>query len=52
MNFRLLAAAANVAITRLIDLNLFTFKLWFVIPVGAIGMGDPPKSGFAGLTLR
>jgi len=41
----LLAAAANVAITRLIDLNLFTFKLWFVIPVGAIGMGILAASG-------
>ena len=34
----ILAAVANVILTRMIGLNIFTFKLWFIIPAGAIGV--------------
>jgi hypothetical protein len=40
-----IAAAANVEITRAIDFNLFRFKLWLIVPVGAIGMGMLAASG-------
>jgi hypothetical protein len=40
-----LAAVANVIITRMIGLNLFTFKLWFIIPAGAICVGMLGASG-------
>jgi hypothetical protein len=41
----LLAAVANVIITRMIGLNIFTFKLWFIVPAGAIGVGMLGASG-------
>jgi hypothetical protein len=41
-------------LAALIILVHFSISLAMGFPysVGAIGMGDPPKSGFAGLTLR
>jgi len=41
----ILAAVANVIVTRMIGLNIFTFKLWFIIPAGAIGVGMAGASG-------
>ncbi|TYO61484.1 hypothetical protein FXV83_38025 [Bradyrhizobium hipponense] len=41
----ILAAVANVLITRMIGLNLFTYKLWFIIPAGAICVGMLGASG-------
>jgi hypothetical protein len=41
----ILAALANVIITRMVGINIFTFKLWFVIPAGAIGVGMLGASG-------
>jgi hypothetical protein len=41
----ILAAVANVIVTRMIGLNIFTFKVWFVIPVGAVGVGMLGASG-------
>jgi hypothetical protein len=40
-----LAAVANVIITRMVGINIFTFKLWFIIPAGAIGVGMLGASG-------
>jgi hypothetical protein len=40
-----LAAVANVIVTRMIGLNIFTFKLWFIVPAGAIGVGMLGASG-------
>jgi len=40
-----LAAVANVIITKVIGLNLFTFKLWLIFPAGAIGLGMLGASG-------
>lgn len=34
-----IVAVANVVITRMTGLNLFTLKFWFVIPAGAFGAG-------------
>jgi hypothetical protein len=41
----ILIAVANVIITRMIGLNIFTIKLWFIIPAGAIGVGMLAASG-------
>jgi hypothetical protein len=41
----ILAAIANVIVARMIGLNIFTFKLWFVVPIGAIAMGLLGASG-------
>jgi hypothetical protein len=41
----ILAALANVIVTRMVGINIFTFKLWFVIPAGAIGIGMLGASG-------
>src|SRR5688572_20737344 len=41
----ILAAVANVIISRMIELNFFTFKLWFIIPAGAICVGMLGASG-------
>jgi len=41
----ILVAVANVIITRMVDINPFTFKLWFIIPAGAIGVGMLGASG-------
>jgi hypothetical protein len=41
----ILVAVANVIITRMIGLNIFTLKIWFIIPAGAIGMGMLGASG-------
>ena len=41
----ILAAVANVIVTRMIGLNIFTFKLWFIVPAGAIGVGMLGASG-------
>jgi hypothetical protein len=41
----ILVAVANVIATRMTGLNIFTFKVWFVIPVGAIGVGMLGASG-------
>jgi hypothetical protein len=41
----ILAAVANVIVTRMVGINIFTFKLWFVIPAGAIGVGMLGASG-------
>nr|CUV26849.1 conserved membrane protein of unknown function [Ralstonia solanacearum] len=41
----ILAAVANVVITRMIGLNVFTFKLWFIIPAGALCVGMLGASG-------
>jgi hypothetical protein len=41
----ILAALANVIVTRMVGINIFTFKLWFVIPAGAIGVGMLGASG-------
>ncbi|MGY3551201.1 hypothetical protein [Bradyrhizobium sp. USDA 4469] len=41
----ILAAVANVVITRMIGLNVFTFKLWFIIPAGAVCVGMLGASG-------
>ncbi|HVY56524.1 MAG TPA: hypothetical protein VHA77_01605 [Xanthobacteraceae bacterium] len=41
----ILAALVNVALARMIGLNFFTFKLWFVIPVGAMCVGMLGASG-------
>jgi hypothetical protein len=35
----ILAAVANLIVTRMTGINIFTYKLWFVIPAGAIGVG-------------
>jgi hypothetical protein len=40
-----LAATANVIITRVVGLNIFTFNLWVIVPVGAIGVGMLGTSG-------
>jgi hypothetical protein len=40
-----LASVANVIVSRMVDINIFTFKLWFVIPVGAICLGMLGASG-------
>ena len=40
-----LAAVANVIVTRMTGLNIFTFKVWFVLPAGAIGVGMLGASG-------
>ncbi|MCP2209668.1 hypothetical protein [Bradyrhizobium diazoefficiens] len=40
-----LVAVANVVITRMIGLNFFTFKLWFIIPAGAVCVGMLGASG-------
>lgn len=41
----ILVAVANVLVTRMVGINIFTFKLWFVIPAGAIGVGMLGASG-------
>src|ERR1700730_1534487 len=41
----ILVAVANVIITRMIGLNIFTFKVWFVVPMGAVGVGILGASG-------
>jgi hypothetical protein len=41
----ILAAVANVIVTRMVGINIFTFNLWFVIPAGAIGVGMLGASG-------
>jgi hypothetical protein len=41
----ILAALANVLFTRMVGINIFTFKVWFVIPAGAIGLGMLGASG-------
>ncbi len=41
----ILAAVANLIITRMIGLNMFTFKLWFIIPAGAVCVGMLGASG-------
>ncbi|MDO3518149.1 hypothetical protein [Ralstonia pseudosolanacearum] len=41
----ILAAVANLIITRMIGLNVFTFKLWFIIPAGAVCVGMLGASG-------
>ncbi|WP_425952873.1 hypothetical protein [Ralstonia pseudosolanacearum] len=41
----ILAAVANLVITRMIGLNVFTFKLWFIIPAGAVCVGMLGASG-------
>lgn len=40
-----LAAVANVIIDRMVGINIFTFKAWFVIPVGAGIVGAAGASG-------
>ena len=40
-----LAAVANVIVSRMVGINMFTFKLWFVIPAGAICLGMLGASG-------
>jgi hypothetical protein len=44
----------RLKLAALIILVHFSISLAMSFPysVGVIGMGDPPKSGFAGLTLR
>ena len=42
-----LTAVANVVLTRIIDFNPFTFTAWFIVPVGAIGVGVLGTSGLA-----
>ncbi|MGA4191074.1 hypothetical protein ACI2UG_04410 [Ralstonia nicotianae] len=41
----ILAAVANVVITRMTGLNVFTFKLWFILPAGAVCVGMLGASG-------
>jgi hypothetical protein len=41
----ILAAVANVIVTRMIGFNIFTFKVWLVIPMGAVGVGMLGASG-------
>ena len=41
----ILAAVANVVISRTIGINVFTLKVWFVIPVGAVLVGMLGASG-------
>lgn len=41
----LLVAVANIIITRTIGVNPFTFKIWFIIPVGAVFVGMLGTSG-------
>lgn len=40
-----LVAVANVVIDRIVGINFFTFKVWFIIPVGAIVVGMLGASG-------
>src|SRR3981081_3553710 len=35
----------NLIVTRMIGINMFTYKFWFVIPAGAIGVGMLGASG-------
>ena len=41
----LLTALANVVIARTTTIDIFTFSLWFVIPVGALLIGAAGASG-------
>ena len=41
-----LVAIANVALARMTGFNFFTFALWFIVPVGAIGVGFAAASGY------
>jgi hypothetical protein len=41
----LLAAVANVIVTRMVGLNIFTVKVWLIVPVGAVGLGMLGASG-------
>ena len=40
-----LTALANLAISRVVGLNLFTLKFWLVLPVGALLVGFASASG-------
>lgn len=41
-----LAAVANVVVARVTTINVFTFKVWLVVPVGAVLAGVLGTSGF------
>jgi hypothetical protein len=41
----ILAAVANLIVARMTGINIFTYKLWFVIPAGAICVGMLGASG-------
>jgi hypothetical protein len=41
----ILVAVANVILSRMIGLNFFTMKVWFIVPAGAIGVGMVGASG-------
>jgi hypothetical protein len=40
-----LAAVANVTVARITDINVFTFKLWIIVPCGAVMVGALGASG-------
>lgn len=41
----ILAAVANVIVSRMVGISMFTFKLWFVVPAGALCLGMLGASG-------